>query len=105
MKYLDVIVSVLSGLTVCLPLAAKLAQYAAQAVRERNWTKLMNLTLRYMTEAEQKFADGATRKEWVMAMLQASAKALNYELDADTVSRMIDRLCGMSKTVNAAQTA
>ena len=48
MKYLDVIVSVLSGLTVCLPLAAKLAQYAAQAVRERNWTKLMNLTLRYM---------------------------------------------------------
>ena len=62
MKYLDVIVSMLSGLAMYLPLAAKLAQYAAQAVRERNWTKLMNLTLRYMTEAEQKFADGATRK-------------------------------------------
>lgn len=101
MKYTDVIVSILSGMAVCLPLLVKLVQYAAQAVKEKNWTRLLSLTMRYMAEAEIKFADGATRKEWVMAMLQASAKELNYDMDTDAVGRMIDKLCGMSKAVNA----
>lgn len=74
MKYLDIIVSVLSGMAVCLPLCVKLAQYAAGAVREKNWTRLMSLIMRFMAQAEEKFADGATRKEWVMAMVGASAK-------------------------------
>ena len=56
--------------------------------------------LRFMAQAEEKFADGATRKEWVMAMVGASAKELDYDVDAAAVSDMVDRLCALSKTVN-----
>jgi hypothetical protein len=58
--------------------------------------------MRYMEEAEMKFADGATRKEWVMAMVEASAKELNCTADVKTVGTMIDKLCGLSKAVNPA---
>lgn len=101
MKWIDIIVSVLAGLAVCLPLVVKLAQYVTAAVREKNWTRLLELVMRYMATAETKFADGATRKEWVLAMVQASAKELNYDVDLEVVGRMIDKLCDMSKTVNA----
>lgn len=101
MKYLDLIVSILSGAAVCLPLAAKLVQYAACAVREKNWTKLMSLVMRYMTEEELRFTDGSTRRDWVIAMVKASGEELNYDVDAETVGRMVDKLCSMSKTVNA----
>ena len=101
MKWLDLIVSVLAGLAVCLPLAVKLVQYVTAAVKEKNWTKLLELVMKYMATAETKFADGATRKEWVLAMVQASAKELNYDVDIDAVGKMIDKLCGMSKVVNA----
>jgi len=36
-----------------------------------------------------------------LAVLQASAKELNYDVDIDAVGKMIDKLCGMSKVVNA----
>ena len=100
MKYADLIASILSGMAVCLPLCVKLAQYAAGAVREKNWTKLLSLVMRYMAEAEVKFSDGATRREWVVAMVKASGEELDYDVDAETVGKMIDRLCAMSKAVN-----
>ena len=53
-----------------------------------------------MEEAEQKFADGATRKEWVMAMVQTSAEYINYPVDTEALSKMIDSLCDMTKIVN-----
>lgn len=101
MKWIDIIASVLAGLAVCIPLVAKLVQYVAAAAREKNWGKLLDMVMKYMATAETKFADGATRKEWVLAMVQASAKELNYDVDIDAVGRMIDKLCDMSKVVNA----
>lgn len=53
-----------------------------------------------MEEAEQKFADGATRKEWVLAMVQTSAEYINYPVDVEALSTMIDSLCGMTQIVN-----
>ena len=60
-------------------------------------TKLAKL----MAEAEEKFADGATRKEWVMAMVQASAESINYNVDMEAISELIDSLCDLTKAVNA----
>lgn len=55
--------------------------------------------------AETKFKDGAERKEWVLAMLKASADGINYDIDYDAIADMIDSLCDMSKVINPATPA
>ena len=69
----SLIVAILTGLCTCIPLAVKLVQYVRKATQEKNWSALLGLVVDLMEEAETKFADGATRKEWVMAMVQTSA--------------------------------
>ena len=46
------------------------------------------------------FEKGADRKEWVLAMVKASADTIKYEIDMDEISALIDSLCDMSKVVN-----
>lgn len=99
-QIVSMIVSILTGLAACIPLAVKLAQYAKQAAQEKNWGAFLGLAVDLIQQAEQKFNDGATRKEWVMAMVQASAEYINYPVDSDALSNLIDSLVGMSKTVN-----
>lgn len=101
MEYLDVILSIVAGLAAAIPLVVKLVQYVTAAVKEKNWNKLLDLVMNLMEEAEQKFADGATRKEWVMAMVQASAESINYDVDMAAISELIDSLCDLTKKVNA----
>ena len=52
-------------------------------------------------QAEQKFNDGATRKEWVMAMVQTSAEYINYPIDTEALSQLIDSLVDMTNVINA----
>ena len=101
MEYLDVILSIVAGLAAAIPLVVKLVQYVTAAVKEKNWNKLLDLVMNLMEEAEIKFADGATRKEWVMAMVQASADSINYNVDMEAISEPIDSLCDLTKKVNA----
>lgn len=101
MEITELIVSILAGLAASIPLVVKLVEYVQKAVKEKNWSALINLVVNLMEEAETKFEDGATRKEWVLAMVQASADAINYEVDVEAVSALIDSLCDMSKVVNA----
>ena len=101
MEYLDVILSIVAGLAAAIPLVIKLVQYVQAAVKEKNWNKLLDLVMNLMEEAEIKFADGATRKEWVMAMVQASAESINYNVDMEAISELIDSLCDLTKKVNA----
>ena len=99
-QIISLIVAILTGLATCIPLAIKLVQYVQQATQEKNWQALLGLVVDLMEQAEQKFADGATRKEWVMAMVKTSAEYINYPVDSDALSNLIDVLVGMSKTVN-----
>ena len=99
-QFVSIIVAILMGLATCFPLAAKLYQTVKEAVQEKNWTHLLGLVVELMEEAETKFADGATRKEWVMAMVQTSAEYINYPVDTEALSEMIDALCDMTKIVN-----
>ena len=71
------------------------------AVKEKNWNKLLDLVMSLIEEAEVKFDDGATRKEWVMAMVAASAESINYDIDMSAISALIDSLCDLTKKVNA----
>lgn len=99
-QIVQLIVAILTGLATCIPLAVKLVQYVQNATKEKNWANLLGLVMSLMEQAEKKFDDGATRKEWVMAMVKASADYINYPVDEDTLSKMIDGLCDMSKVVN-----
>lgn len=99
-QIVSLVVALLTGLAAAIPLALKLAQYVKQAVQEKNWGALLGLVVDLMEEAEQKFTDGATRKDWVMAMVQTSAEYINYPVDVEALSVMIDRLCDMTKVVN-----
>lgn len=99
-NWISMIVSILSGLAITIPLVIKLVEYVTKAVKEKNWSKLMDLLIDYVAEAEEKFDDNATRKEWVMAMMETSANSINYDIDMQIVSKMIDNLCAMAKVVN-----
>ncbi len=99
-QIVSIIVAILTGLAACIPLAAKLVTFAKQVAQEKNWGAYLGLAVKLIQQAEQKFNDGATRKEWVMAMVQASAEYINYPVDSDALSNLIDALVGMSKTVN-----
>ena len=99
-QIVSLIVALLSGLATCIPLAYKLVQYVQKAAQEKNWNALLGLVSDLMEQAEKKFTDGATRQEWVMAMVQTSAEYINYPIDNVALGKLIDTLCDMSKIVN-----
>lgn len=99
-QIINVIVAVLAGLATCIPLVVKLVQYVKKAAQEKNWNALLGLVMKLMEQAEKKFEDGATRKEWVMAMVQTSAEYINYPVDVQALSDLIDQLCNLTKKVN-----
>ena len=92
--------ALLTGLAACIPLAVKLIQYVQKAAQEKNWAALLGLLVDLMEQAEVKFEDGATRKEWVLAMAQTSAEYINYPVDTAALSDLIDALVDMTNVVN-----
>lgn len=101
MEWINYAVSVLSGLAVAIPLVVKLVEYVKKAVKEKNWNQVLKLVMDLMAEAEKKFETGAEKKEWVLAMIKASADSINYDIDTNAIGELIDSLCDMSKAVNA----
>ena len=99
----DIVLSIIAGLATAIPLVIKLVQYVEKAIREKNWNRLLELVMSLMAEAERKFTDGATRKEWVLAMVKTSADTINFDVDMDEVSTLIDELCNLTKQVNTKQ--
>ena len=79
----------------------ELVKYVQKAIREKNWSKVLDMVMNLMQTAETKFETGAERKEWVLAMVKASADTIDYDIDMDAISDLIDSLCNMSKVVNA----
>lgn len=101
MEWVKLALAIISGLATAIPLVIKLVEYVQKATKEKNWNKMLELVIDLMEEAETKFAEGADRKEWVLAMVKASADTINYDVDIEAVSAMVDSLCDMSKVVNA----
>lgn len=100
-EILELIAVIFTGLAATIPLVIQLVKYIKQAIKEKNWKIVVDKVLDLMEVAETKFAEGAERKEWVLAMLKACADGINYDIDYDVISDMIDRLCAMSKIVNS----
>ena len=99
-QIVNLVVALLAGLATCIPLVLKLVQYVKKATQEKNWAGLLDLVMKLMEQAEKKFNDGATRKEWVMAMVQTSAEYVQYPMDVAALSDMIDQLTNLTKNVN-----
>ena len=102
MEWVKLIISILSGLIAAIPLVIKLVEYVQKAVKERNWNPVLKMVMNLMETAETKFESGAERKEWVLSMLKASADSINYDIDYQAISEMIDSLCDFSKIINPA---
>ena len=103
MEWLEYIINILSGLLICIPLIVELVKTVKNYIQEKNWVQLVQMVFVYMAEAEEKFEDGATRKEWVMSMVEAAARSINYNYDEiakKSISDMIDAACAMAKEVN-----
>ena len=99
-ELLKLLIAAASGLGTIITLIIKLIEYVQKAVKERNWKKVIELVLKLMAEAEQKFENGADKKQWVLAMVKASADSINYDINMDEIDLLIDNLCAMSKVVN-----
>lgn len=99
-EWVKLIVSVLSGLAATIPLVIQLVKYVQRAIKERNWPEVVRIVMGYMERAETMFEKGADRKEWVLAMVKASADTIKYEIDMEEISALIDSLCDMSKVIN-----
>lgn len=100
MEWYEIIVEILKTLIVVVPLVVGLVKYIRQAIMEKNWQQLIGLVMNLMAEAEDKFDNGADRKQWVLSMIEASAKTINYPIDLEQIGALIDDLCKMSKKVN-----
>ena len=104
MSWVDIVVSILSGLAVCIPLVVQLVNAVRASVKEKNWSQIVAIVLDLMKEAETLFPDGATKKAYVMASVESAAKSINYNYDEvakQKVSDMIDAICATAKIVNA----
>lgn len=101
MRWYEIVIEILSGLIIMIPLVVKLVEYIKIAAMEKNWGDLLDLIMNLMREAEGKFDNGADRKEWVLMAVKASADTINYAIDMNAVSKLIDDLTDMTKVVNS----
>lgn len=100
MNILELILEILAGLVIAIPLVWKLVEYVKKSVVEKNWTNLIQLVLGLIVAAEEKFTSGADKKQWVVAMVQASANTINYPISEKELGDLIDNLVAVTKKVN-----
>ena len=100
MDILNVILAIVTGLGTAIPLVIQLVKYVKLAIEEKNFGNIMKIAIDLMPEAEEKFETGPERKEYVMNNIKSLCDTLDYEVDIDKVSEMIDAVVAISKKVN-----
>lgn len=96
-KYLP---PILVGLAVLIPMMIALIKYVKKAAEDKNWNIIVKMVLDLMVQAEHDYSTGAERKEFVMNQMKVMAKTVDFEIDWDKVSDLIDALCDMAHEVN-----
>ena len=102
-KILDVIITILSGVTVCLPLVFKLIETVKELVNEKKWNILVRNVFVLMTDAEARYQRGEEKKNYVMSAIEIVAAQIGFNYDAEAkakVSAMVDEICQISKEIN-----
>jgi uncharacterized membrane protein len=98
--WVEIIVALLTGLVAAIPLVIKLVQVIKDSVRAKNWTPLMQLILKLMAEAEENYSTGEEKKAYVLDSVKALESSLNYDVDMDAISAMVDAIIDATKKIN-----
>lgn len=98
--WIEIIISVLTGLTATIPLVIKLVDTIKKAHKEKNWKAVVQITLSLMKEAEQNYTNGADKKQYVMSSIKAMEKSLQYDIDEDAIGELIDAVTDATKKIN-----
>ena len=102
-EWINVIISILSGIAVCIPLVLSLISFVKKVADEKRWNVLVSNVLQLMMNAEKDYKHGVERKEYVMNAIKTISDQIGYNFDAEAekkVSEMIDEICKMAKVVN-----
>lgn len=102
-EWINVIISILSGIAVCVPLVISLISFVQKVANEKKWNILVSNVLQLMMNAEQDYEHGAAKKEYVMNAIKKIAIQIGYDFNEEAenkVSQMIDEICKMAKVVN-----
>ena len=97
---LQIIVQILTSLVTLIPMVFALVKWITIAVKEKNWNNLLSLILSLCAKAEEQFVNGADKKQWVMSMVKSSLNTINYDIDDETLSALIDNLIDLTTKVN-----
>ena len=96
-KYLP---TILLGLAAIIHLVTALIKYVTKAADSKNWNIIVKMVLDLMVQAEQDYSSGAEKKAFVMNQIAVLAKSVDFDIDMDKVSDLIDALCDMAHEVN-----
>ena len=91
---------ILVGLAVIIPLVVALVKYVGKATESKNWNVVVKMVLDLMVQAEQDYSTGAEKKDFVMNQIAVLAKTVDFDIDMNKVSDLIDALCDMAHEVN-----
>lgn len=97
---ITIVFNVILAIGIATPLVIALVKYVRQSIQEKNWNNLVKLVLELISIAEEKFETGAERKEWVISMVRAVENQINFDIDEETLSNLIDDLVNLTKKVN-----
>jgi len=97
---LQLILELVIQLCVLIPLLITLVKYITKAVKEKNWTRMVDLAFKLIVEAEDKFSTGAEKEEYVISSVLVAAKEINYDVDEITLRAFIKNIITLSKQVN-----
>ena len=100
----NLILTVISGLIICIPLVVKLVKVTKESIQNKNWYLIVKAVSELMQTAEGLMKVGSEKKQYVLTMLEVVAKQIDYQLteaEWKKISDMIDDLVEMSKVVNA----
>ena len=100
MDIIKYIPQILIGLAAIIPLIVALIKYVDKATESKNWNIGVKMILDLMVQAEQDYSTGVEKKTFVMNQVEVLAKTVNFEIDMDKVSDLIDALCDMAHEVN-----
>lgn len=95
-----IVVNVILAVGIATPLVIALVKYVRQSIQEKNWNNLVKLVLELISTAEEKFETGAERKEWVISMVRVAENQINFDIDEEMLSNLIDDLVDLTKKVN-----
>lgn len=95
--WLGFIIAVAAAAATLIPLGVALYKKMKGAVETNDWVPVMSLVISLMADAKERFEHGSDKKEWVLGQLRVIAQEMNYNLDEEAVSKLIDSICDLGK--------